>query len=337
MESTVAQSNDSPVAPGASGGSDVSYVLSPADGVHWFFYRGALVVVARGKESGGGTGSNFAVREEITVRVFALRSRAFVARVIEEARSSIAPNKEVTRVYTNQQWGWSTPIEVARRPLASVVLRAGVSEMLVSDARTFLGSKQWYRDRAIPWRRGYLLHGAPGCGKSSIAHALASELEMNVAVLSLQSTPGDMSLREVMQSLPRRSLLLIEDIDAAFAKREAKEAEYVSFSGLLNAIDGIAAAEGRILVMTTNHLDRIDAALRRAGRADFEVHIEAADENQAARMFARFFPERVDLAAEFGRANVGRSPADIQGLLVAHRADANAACAAMVRAEVEAA
>lgn len=329
LESVSGQADyHSPQLGGSEHQHDVRYVLSPADGAHWFFHRGALVIVIRGKENGTTAGNQMA-REEIHVRAFTLRSREYLARLIEEAQESVAPDDDCTRVYLSRDWSWSEATLVPSRPMDSVILRAGLAERLARDAETFLGSKQWYRDRAIPWRRGYLLYGSPGCGKSSIAHALASALGMNIAVLSLSGVMGDVALRGLMQSMPPRCLLLIEDIDAAFNKREGKDVEMVTFSGLLNAIDGIAAAEGRILVMTTNHIDKIDSALRRPGRSDVEVLVELADESQAKRMFLRFFPDQPEMADMFSRQHAGQSPAAIQGLLVANRTDAMAACAAM--------
>jgi mitochondrial chaperone BCS1 len=313
LESRAVHASDAPSV--SEGPQDVSYVLSPADGLHWFVYRTALVVVSRGKESGGPGTSSMRLREEITVRVFTWDARKFIADLIAEARDSLVPDETVTRVYTNREWNWNTPLDVPRRPLETVVLRDDLAETLVSDAREFFERRQWYRDRAIPWRRGYLLYGPPGCGKSSIAHALASELHMNVAVMSLSCVHSDDALRELMVSLPRKCLLLIEDIDSAFAKREAKEAEFVSYSGLLNAIDGIAAAEGRVLVMTTNNLDAIDPALRRPGRSDMEIHIDVADAAQAERLYRRFFPDS-EGAQSFGAEYAGRSPAEIQGVLM---------------------
>jgi chaperone BCS1 len=294
-------------------------LLSPADGTHWFFHKGALVVVMRGKEGGPTAGSTY-LREEVSLRAFGLHTRLYLTRLIEEARKSVAPDDDTVSIHTNSTWDWTAALKVPRRPMETVILRAGVAEMLIEDASRFLQSRQWYRDRAIPWRRGYLLHGDPGCGKSSIAHALASQLGMNVAILSLASVNGDGALRNLMVTMPPRCLLLIEDIDSAFNEREGKDAEMVTFSGLLNAIDGIAAAEGRILVMTTNHVEKIDAALRRPGRSDVELKIELADEDQARRMFERFFPGQEELSEAFAQQHAGNSPAAIQGVLVASRA-----------------
>jgi chaperone BCS1 len=63
----------------------------------------------------------------------------------------------------------------------------------------------------------------------------------------------------------------------------------VTFSGLLNALDGVASGEERIIFMTTNHLSRLDPALVRPGRVDLIQLLDDAHPDQAAQLFARFY------------------------------------------------
>jgi len=93
----------------------------------------------------------------------------------------------------------------------------------------------------IPYRRGYLLYGPPGNGKSSLVEALAGELKLKICYLSLTKINDDDTLSRLMNSVPPSSIILIEDIDAIFAGREVAVGTYcrVSFSGLLNALDGV--------------------------------------------------------------------------------------------------
>merc|ERR1719183_2617169 len=104
---------------------------------------------------------------------------------------------------------------------------------------------------------------------------------------------NDDDLAELLRSAPGKSMLLLEDVDAIFVERAAvgkkDRGGGVSFSGLLNALDGAAAQEGCVIVMTTNHKDRLDEALIRPGRCDVHVKIDKATQNQARRMFIRFF------------------------------------------------
>jgi chaperone BCS1 len=89
-------------------------------------------------------------------------------------------------------------------------------------------------------------------------------------------------------------VLLLEDADAAFRNRRQVDADgysggTVTFSGLLNALDGVAAGEERIAFLTTNHIDRLDEALIRPGRVDMTVRIGEATRHQAAEMWDRFY------------------------------------------------
>jgi chaperone BCS1 len=87
-----------------------------------------------------------------------------------------------------------------------------------------------------------------------------------------------------------QSIVLLEDIDAAFPSREdqgdnsqqRQHSSDVTFSGLLNVLDGVAASEERLIFMTTNHIDRLDPALIRPGRVDYVQLIGDATDHQVA-------------------------------------------------------
>ena len=71
---------------------------------------------------------------------------------------------------------------------------------------------------------------------------------------------------------------------------EMNQRQGLSFSGFLNALDGIRSQEGQILFMTTNHIEKLDPALLRPGRCDVQVKIDNASEKQIIEIFRRFFP-----------------------------------------------
>ncbi|KAJ7578681.1 mitochondrial chaperone BCS1 [Mycena floridula] len=210
---------------------------------------------------------------------------------------------------------WSHVKHKTRRPLSSIILQQGVLQSILQDAQEFIDTESWYLEAGIPHRRGYLLYGPPGTGKSSTIYALAGELGLEIYSLSLASGFVDDSfLQRAVSSIPKHSILLIEDIDCAFPSREELDfiEEYgssggmvtpgfasgpypqvrrssVSLSGLLNVIDGVGSEEGRLFFATTNYIDRIDPALMRPGRIDKKIEYQHATKEQALALFKRFF------------------------------------------------
>ena len=92
----------------------------------------------------------------------------------------------------------------------------------------------------------------------------------------------------------------MEDVDAAFCQRDQGDlTSQVTFSGLLNAIDGVMSQEGRLLFLTTNHIERLDPALICPGRIDVRIETGPVNAEMARRMFLAFFPEEVELAERF--------------------------------------
>lgn len=309
-------------------GDSETLILSPGLGSHFLREGRVLLWIDRGLghgSAGAVSGGRHPV-ETITVRALT-RDRSVLTGLLADADRRFggrAPDR--IGIHVVESYGdWSDRASVRRRPLGSVILAEGLAESLLEDARSFLGSEAWYIARGIPWRRGYLLYGPPGTGKTSVIKALASELDLDLSVVNLAAERlDDQQFCTLLGSAPARSILLFEDIDAVFREREAETAgRGITFSGLLNAIDGVMSQEGHMLFMTTNHIERLDPALIRPGRIDWRREIGLADGKQAARMFQAFYPDRVDLAEAFVAALDGRvlAPAALQGHFLQHRGD----------------
>lgn len=237
---------------------------------------------------------------------------------------------------------WSHGRSISKRSISSIHLPDKKKEEILEDARAFLSKqgKARYRDREIPWRRGYLLHGPPGTGKSTLCRVIASELNLPIYELTLNSKSlDDSGFVSAMTNLSKRAMVLIEDVDAAFVQRvsgHGASGSNVSFSALLNGIDGIGASEGRLLFLTTNHRDKLDDALTRCGRVDREVEFFHATKEQAKEMFLRFFmpkgkaiTETQDQADVFAQSFTADqvSLSSLQGFLMEYREDASKALA----------
>jgi chaperone BCS1 len=281
--------------PGVGGPTNAHFFLQPGYGRHIVKHGNAYISVNREKHNTANM--NTGEPHEIVQMTTLWAHRHVFEEVFAEAhRLAAQANEGKTTVYSVRGMDWA-PLGDPRtkRPLGSVILDEGVKESIVADVKDFMSRQQWYVDRGIPYRRGYLLFGPPGSGKSSFIQALAGELDFSVAMINLSEMGmTDDKLAYLLTKLPKRSILLLEDADAAFVNRRQRDSDgysgaTVTFSGLLNALDGVAAGEERIAFLTTNHIDRLDPALIRPGRVDMTVRIGEATRHQAALMWDRFY------------------------------------------------
>ncbi len=269
--------------------SQARFVLSPAPGVHLTTFQGRILVVRRNRrelQNGGST----AFQESLVLQVLG-GTRKLIDDLLAEAHATSFPRTPGVSILTARNELWCPSSWQPKRPLGSLILADSILEETLEDLRDFYRSSVWYADRGIPYRRGYLLHGPPGTGKTTLVLALAGELKLPVATLNLSNRlMSDESLRALVDGLPASALLLIEDIDCAFKDwRNTPAASGVTLSGLLNALDGVSSRDGRVLFLTTNHPERLDPALLRPGRVDRKIELGYATPDQARRLYLWFY------------------------------------------------
>jgi mitochondrial chaperone BCS1 len=281
-----------------NGAIHTNFALIPGPGKHVIRYNGAWILVNRQRE---GKQISMDGKPWETVTLTTLYSQRHVFESLFREAHEIATQSVEGKTVIYTAWGtkWDKFGHTrSKRPLESVILDKGVKERIVADVQDFLSSAKWYYERGIPYRRGYLLYGPPGTGKSSFIQALAGYLNYDIAMLNLSERGlTDDRLNHLLTVIPQRTLVLLEDVDAAFANRKQVEADgyqgaNVTFSGLLNALDGVGSAEERIIFLTTNHVNRLDKALVRPGRVDMTVRLGEATTYQIEQLWARFYNEK---------------------------------------------
>ncbi|KAL8777554.1 MAG: hypothetical protein Q9203_003583 [Teloschistes exilis] len=321
--------------------------FQPYFGIHRFWHNGRYFEFSRSKQETLGTswGGGSVMREEEYIKLTCIgRSTQPLKALIKEARDHYLDKEKtstvVRRPAPKEMRGrgrnvWNKVASRPSRPIETVVLDHEQKDRLLADINEYLHPKTavWYANRGIPYRRGYLLAGPPGTGKSSLAWAIAGVFGLDIYCISLvEPTLTEEDLGVMFTSLPRRCVVLLEDIDAAGlikrklpddAKEEpeketseaarlgaeiskaikasqaqggvkTKENQGISLSGLLNAIDGVASHEGRVLLMTTNCPEKLDEALIRPGRIDMKIAFTKATKNQMMELFVRMYEPDVE-------------------------------------------
>lgn len=302
-------------------------------GDHIFKFKGTTIWVhhAIGKAVLTGWENTPTEPEELYVSTYGKDTTIIKAFIEECMHYCIDKDKDKIAIYELHRWfnGWTKVQKKKPRSLESVILDKNNTEMLCNDILKYQASQKWYTDRGIPYRRGYLLYGPPGTGKTSFTLAVAGALKLNICYLNLSSGRlDDDSLNNVLSYAPANSIILLEDIDAIFVQRESVqkgEKGGVSFSGLLNALDGVRAQEGSILFMTTNHKEKLDPALLRPGRCDVHVELCNATYPMIKGLFNKFYPGEDELANEFAKCLPEKkvSMAKLQGHFLKNRSDPN--------------
>ncbi len=302
----------------------------PTSGTFFFWYSGKLAIATRTRreiQHLNGNGKSFT--DSIHIR-FLFSNDDHIIKFVEDARKSQEDDTPTNFCYVNGMNGWTSLGSRKFRNLDSVLIPPEDKERILSHLRNFYSGWEWRNRLGIPRRTGILLTGPPGSGKTSLIKAVADAFKSSVHVLSLSSRGlDDAGLSQIFQSVYSRAFIIIEDIDAVFKERSASDECKVTFSGLLNAIDGILTREGFVLWMTTNHPERIDPALIRPGRVDLQVEIGYVKRPEAASYYRRFY----DLDAEDQRSEAfgskieqGRhSMAELQAWLLAHISDPDGA------------
>ena len=194
------------------------------------------------------------------------------------------------RIYTNSSSHWRRMDDVNPKPLDKIIIE-GKQEM-IKDLEKFLSDKDWYEERSILYKRGYLFHGKPGNGKTSLAMSIAKRFERDLYIFN-PARITDQELTSLYSEISTNCILVVEDIDAVFNKDREKEDDSIkfNFSTLLNCLDGAFSKEGIITIFTTNHPERLDPALIRAGRMDYEFKISNPSIEKIEEYLNIFFPK----------------------------------------------
>lgn len=264
-------------------------------------------------------GSSNVTKSSLRVKCFSLTQKPLTGLV-----DKVFNNKENSKlkVYSfNSSWN---KVEITPRNMDTVFTNGNTKENIHNQIKTFLDSKAKYTNHGINYKLSYMLHGQPGCGKTSLVKALASEFKFKLYTINL-SQMNDTSLENALLDVPENSILLLEDVDCtgnSFSDRKptnntsnlqesAVESAFgTTLSGVLNVLDGIKTPDGIIIFMTTNCLDKIDSAILRKGRTDHTVELVSLDSESIKDYTFKLYGKTFDVPE-----NINIKGCDLQSLM----------------------
>jgi SpoVK/Ycf46/Vps4 family AAA+-type ATPase len=160
---------------------------------------------------------------------------------------------------------------VSRCDWDHLTLDPSIVNLLKNDFETFFERESWFRKMGLPFRRGYLLHGMPGNGKSSAIRAMLSSRGLSgftMRFFGQQADDEDLERLFTRAAENAPSMIILEDIDRVFPRTGGSKSQ-ISLQQLLNCLDGIGSGDGVITCATANEPSVLDPAiLKRPGRFD---------------------------------------------------------------------
>lgn len=242
------------------------------------------------------------------------RSHALFDRLLEEIKSSADKEDTVTKIRSCCGTYWRLTSQ-PKRTLESIYLPNEIKLRLTKTLTDFKQKEQWYVDRGIPYQLGILLHGVPGTGKTSLIRAIAAYMNCGITTVPASLVQKLSELEEDEEE----AIVVIEDVDANIVTHDRDHKSNASenfldgdISDVLNALDGAVVRHGRILIMTTNNIEKLDSALIRPGRVDLKLELGYITGEVFNQITQTFFATTPGLGEPVKKV----TPAELQGMVL---------------------
>lgn len=204
-------------------------------------------------------------------------------------------------IYTSTSKGyWSCNNTIYCQDLEHIFIPKEDKDNIISNIDNFINLKDKYIHYGRKYMLTFLLTGVMGSGKTSLIKAIAKKYKKSIYFLNFTKQMTDENLFELIGLIKDNSIILIEDIDSFFEERETKENTNISFSGLINIMDGVlSSGNGIITFLTVNYTNKLDKALIRPGRVDIIIKFDYPKRREIEELFNTLIPNSQDKFKDF--------------------------------------
>jgi len=215
---------------------------------------------------------------------------------------------------------WKSTVAKLSKNMSNTIVSPNVKSLFYDDIATFMKSEEFYLKKGLPYKRGYLLYGEPGCGKTSLIKAIANEYSMPIFIIDLSTIANNAEFIKITSEIngfitqDQPYVVVYEDLDRSNMFKKWGRCE-ITIDCFLNILDGLDEYHGRITIISANDVSRITEtkALVRPGRIDVVVELPKCGSEQIKDILKFYFERDPEVEIE---DNIQISPAQLTQIIL---------------------
>ena len=302
---------------------NVNLGFGPNTGKFWFYHQGTLFFFYSRSEAVGNENNN--VPEQVTLSWIGSKPEKLF-KFIKKSEDVFYRNfgERFFRLPSETDNYWSIVSKISESN--ELIISEKVKTRLDNALKNFKDNQEWFSKRGLPHKLVIVLYGPPGTGKTSLTRYVADYLKKDICVMTTKSMTNEGFPSLVRQSSINNGVVSIQDFDvySAFHKRnenhdsqsegvssidkgnekyQEKKSSVVfsslSLSTILNTFQGDIPLSNCVVVMTTNHIEKIDPAVIRSGRVDLMLEVGCLEIAEVQKFYETYFETSEKLPAHF--------------------------------------